>query len=231
MTARSAPLQRAGGPGARRNPHATAHSALEVDPGEPEFLVCFDVLLGGLHLHLLCEQQLVDADQHAVVELQSLLHDGLLQRKQGSAIVVDRFVRGLHAQPRIAGLAARVDRLTPRDKDVLQTAAVVGKEFAEPVLRAVTGLGESELRAALDDLAEAELVFELAAYPVREYRFKHPLTQEVAYGMQLAGRRAELHAAVARALDSAGSDAPAERTLLIAYHWEAAGAAWEAALS
>src|SRR5262249_58257954 len=60
------------------------------------------------------------------------------------------------------------------------------------------------------------------------YTFKHPLTQEVAYATQLAARRAQLHAAAARALVATGGES-SERAALIAYHWEKAGAAWEAA--
>jgi class 3 adenylate cyclase/tetratricopeptide (TPR) repeat protein len=128
-----------------------------------------------------------------------------------------------------AVLSARIDRLAARDKDVLQTAAVIGKEFAEPVLRSVSGLAEQELHTVLRALAAAELVFEQTAFPVREYAFKHPLTQEVAYGTQLAARRSRLHAAVAAALDPRTDEPTVERAALIAYHWEHAGAVWEAA--
>src|SRR5205823_3639267 len=95
-------------------------------------------------------------------------------------------------------LAARIDRLPEREKRVLQTAAVIGKEFAEPVLRRVEPLPEAELAAALRALAQAELVYETALYPQAEYAFKHPLTQEVAYGSQLGERRRQVHAPVAR---------------------------------
>jgi predicted ATPase len=110
-----------------------------------------------------------------------------------------------------AVLAARIDRLPEREKAVLQTAAVIGKEFAEPVLRRVAELGDAELTAALQALAAAELVYEAAPYPEVEYAFKHPLTQEVAYRSQLAERRARAHAGVARAIEGvyAGSSTSA----------------------
>src|SRR5262249_32775889 len=57
-------------------------------------------------------------------------------------------------------LGARIDRLPEREKHVLQTAAVIGKGFGEPVLRRVEGLPEAELAAALRALAQAELVYE-----------------------------------------------------------------------
>jgi adenylate cyclase len=161
--------------------------------------------------------------------VQSLVQSGTLTGAKGAyrlARPVDDAAIPSSVQ---AVLAASIDRLAARDKDVLQTAAVIGKQFTEPVLRAVSGLAALDLAAALRALAAAELVFEHTAHPVAEYTFKHPLTQEVAYGTQLAARRSLLHADVARALEREVDEASAEQAALIAYHWERAGAAWEAA--
>jgi class 3 adenylate cyclase len=128
-----------------------------------------------------------------------------------------------------AVLAARIDRLGEREKHVLQTAAVIGKDFAAPLLRDVVGLPEPDLAAALDRLTRAELVHETALYPAAEYAFKHPLTQEVAYRSQLGDRRARVHAAVAHAIEAGSADRLDERAALLAYHWEHAGEAWVAA--
>jgi len=82
-----------------------------------------------------------------------------------------------------AVLAARIDRLKERDKRVLQTAAVIGKEFSEPVLGQVLAevaprdAAPADVTAALRSLTQAEFVYEQALYPVAEYTFKHPLTQ------------------------------------------------------
>ena len=161
--------------------------------------------------------------------VQSLAQSGALAGTKGAYRLAGAIDESAIPTTVRAVLGARIDRLAARDKDVLQTAAVIGKEFDEAVLRAVTGLAEAALGVALRALAGAELVFEHSAYPVAEYAFKHPLTQEVAYSTQLAARRARLHAAVAAAL-APPTDLPSgERALLIAYHWEKAGAAWEAA--
>jgi class 3 adenylate cyclase len=120
-------------------------------------------------------------------------------------------------------LGARIDRLPEREKHVLQTAAVIGKEFGEPVLRRVEGLPEAELAAALRALADADLVYETALYPEAEYAFKHPLTQEVAYGSQLGERRKRIHAAVARAIEATSAQKLDEQAALLAHHWERAG--------
>lgn len=75
-------------------------------------------------------------------------------------------------------LAARIDRLGEREKQLLYTAAVIGKEFPRPLLEAVIGMPEGDVDAALMVLLAAEMVYERAIYPVAEYAFKHPLTHE-----------------------------------------------------
>jgi adenylate cyclase len=126
-------------------------------------------------------------------------------------------------------LAARIDRLAEREKQVLQTAAVIGREFSEPVLEAVSDLPRIELSDALAVLKNAEFLYEQALYPVAEYAFKHPLTQEVAYGSQLGKRRRRVHASVARAVEALEAGRLDERAALLAHHWEAAGEPLESA--
>lgn len=126
-------------------------------------------------------------------------------------------------------LAARIDRLPGREKEVLQTAAVIGNEFSAAVLRAITPFSAAELDAALDGLARAELIMADPGAAAGQCAFKHPLIEEVAYATQLAPRRAELHAATAAALMGERGDLSAARTALIAYHWEKGGDARQAA--
>jgi adenylate cyclase len=128
-----------------------------------------------------------------------------------------------------AVLASRIDRLGEREKTALQTAAVIGKEFGEPVLRRVAGIPEAELAAALRALIAAEFVYEEQLYPEAAYVFKHPLTQEVAYRAQLAEHRARLHAAVAQVIEELHPEKLDEKAALLAHHWEAAGQALDAA--
>jgi tetratricopeptide (TPR) repeat protein len=119
-------------------------------------------------------------------------------------------------------LAARIDRLPEREKQVLQTAAVIGKEFQLPLLAAVTDLPKPELDDALRALKGAEFIYEESLYPVAEYAFKHPLTQEVALGSQLRERRRRVHEAVALAVEAAHADKLDEQAALLAHHWEEA---------
>jgi len=128
-----------------------------------------------------------------------------------------------------AVLAARVDRLPDREKAVLQTASVIGRQFTAKLLGRVTPLPSTELDAALRTLVEAELLYETAEYPEAEYAFKHALTEEVAYGSQLTKRRSALHAAVAAALVELDTEKLDERASLIAHHYEVGGEPFEAA--
>jgi class 3 adenylate cyclase len=125
-------------------------------------------------------------------------------------------------------LAARIDRLPEREKQVLQAASVIGKEFSEPLLRRAVDLAHKDLPAALDALTSAEFIYPEALYPAAEYAFKHPLTQEVAYRSQLGKRRARVHAAVARAIEELEATKLGERAALLAYHWDQAGVVPEA---
>ena len=130
-----------------------------------------------------------------------------------------------------AVLSSRIDRLPEHEKEVLQTAAVIGKTFDEAllgrVISSVTAIDETALGPALSTLASAEFLYEAALYPQLEYSFKHPLTQEVAQRSQLRERRVRVHAAVAHALAEAGGNLD-ERAAEIAQHWDQAGDAGNA---
>jgi adenylate cyclase len=161
--------------------------------------------------------------------VQSLIESGHLEGVRGAyrlATPVDRLPLSATVQ---AVLAARIDRLGEHEKQTLQTAAVLGKEFTEPLLAQVLALSDAERAAALDALKVGEFVYEAALYPVTEYAFKHPLTQEVAYDSQLVETRRPIHAAAAKAIERAHSDELDEHAALVSYHWEGAGELLQAA--
>ncbi len=159
--------------------------------------------------------------------VQSLIESGALEGARGSYRLVTPIER-LQVPPTVhALLAARIDRLGEREKHVLQAAAVIGKDFSEPILRSV--VPETDLAAALRLLKDAEFIYEQSLYPVAEYAFKHPLTQEVALHSQLKEQRRRTHAAVARALEAAHADRLDETAALLAHHHEEAGDAAAAA--
>jgi tetratricopeptide (TPR) repeat protein len=121
-----------------------------------------------------------------------------------------------------AVLAARIDRLEEEPKRVLQAASVIGKSFGVTLLGYALSSEIDRLAPVLHELAEAEFVFQEAAYPEEVWRFKHPVTQEVAYQTLLRATRARMHAALAAALAERHVDRPDEHAALIAYHFERA---------
>jgi class 3 adenylate cyclase/tetratricopeptide (TPR) repeat protein len=128
-----------------------------------------------------------------------------------------------------AVLAARIDRLAEREKQLLQAAAVIGKEFPEPILETILEWPDTDLSEAIQLLKNGEFLYEQSLYPVSEYAFKHPLTQEVALGSQLKERRANTHAKVAAAIERAHPERVDENAALLAHHYEEAGDLAEAA--
>jgi adenylate cyclase len=155
--------------------------------------------------------------------VQTLIETGQLKGLRGAYRLVTPVAK-LEVPPTVrAILAARIDRLGERERRVLQTASVIGKEFSEPFLAAVADLPASELAAALAALRRAEFIHEQSLFPVAEFAFKHPLTQEVALGSLLKDRRRQIHAAVARAIEAQDPDHLDERAALLAHHWEEAG--------
>lgn len=132
-------------------------------------------------------------------------------------------------------LAARIDSLPEPAKQVLQTAAVIGKRFSEPVLRltlahptTMLNCNETGLAQALGVLQRADLIHALPSAGHPEYAFRHPLTQEVAYHSQLQDTRLRQHEAVAQALEVVYADRLGESAALLAHHWDAAGKRHEA---
>ena len=105
-----------------------------------------------------------------------------------------------------AVLAARIDRLPPEEKHLLQTAAVLGTEVSLPLLHAVGELPEETLRLGLMHLQNAEFLYEVSLFPELVYTFKHALTQEVAYGSLLQERRRVLHVRIVEALEALAGD-------------------------
>jgi class 3 adenylate cyclase/tetratricopeptide (TPR) repeat protein len=128
-----------------------------------------------------------------------------------------------------AVLAARIDRLDPDAKTLLQVASVVGKEFGARALHLTAGLPTDGTEPALCALTEGGFLYEAEIYPERVFAFRHPLTREVAYGSQLAERREATHAAAARALIELEPDRLDELAGLVADHMEAGGETLEAA--
>ena len=122
-----------------------------------------------------------------------------------------------------AVIGARIDLLPDSEKALLQTAAIIGKEFSVEVARSVAGLSDAAAWPLLRRLRAAELIQPRQTAMGESFAFRHPLIQEVAYAMQLRSTRTTLHAAVANAMEAQEWAKRDEFAGLVAYHYEAAG--------
>jgi class 3 adenylate cyclase/tetratricopeptide (TPR) repeat protein len=122
-----------------------------------------------------------------------------------------------------AVIGARIDLLPDSEKALLQTAAIIGKEFPFEVVRSVIGLSDAAARPLLRRLRAAELIQPRETAMGESFAFRHPLIQEVAYAMQLRSTRTSLHAAVAQAIEGQEWGRRDEFAGLLAHHYEAAG--------
>ncbi|HEX6111527.1 MAG TPA: AAA family ATPase, partial [Geminicoccaceae bacterium] len=119
-------------------------------------------------------------------------------------------------------LLARLDRLSPV-KEVAQIGAAIGREFSHALVAAVAARPEPELRAALDQLVTAELVFPRGAPPDLTYSFKHALVQDAAYGTLLRSRRQQLHSRIAKVLEDDFPETIEMQPEVLAHHCTEAG--------
>jgi class 3 adenylate cyclase/predicted ATPase len=131
---------------------------------------------------------------------------------------------GIHAIPSTLqqSLMARLDRLGAA-REVAQIASVIGRGFSYSLLRDVAGVEEGALRAALEKLAEADIVLVQGLPPDSDYRFKHALIQDAAYENLLKSRRQALHRRVAETLRDRFADTAAAEPEVLAHHFTQAG--------
>jgi class 3 adenylate cyclase/tetratricopeptide (TPR) repeat protein len=115
-------------------------------------------------------------------------------------------------------LAARIDRLLPAEKHLLQAAAVIGVDVPMPLLQAIADEGEDALQKGLAHLQAAEFLYETGLFPEVEYTFRHGLTYEVAYGSVLHERRRALHARIVETIEARYADRLGEQIERLAYH-------------
>ncbi len=149
-----------------------------------------------------------------------LLDDGALVR-EGTAIRLTKSLRELSIPPTVqALLAARIDRLPAAEKELLQTLAVLGREFPlRLVNQVVRAKAAEEIERMLADLQLAEFIYEQPTAGDVEYIFKHALTQEVAYNSLLIERRKILHETAGLALESIFADQLEDHLGDLAHHY------------
>jgi class 3 adenylate cyclase/tetratricopeptide (TPR) repeat protein len=125
-------------------------------------------------------------------------------------------------------LAARIDRLAPEDKRLLQAASVIGKDVPFALLQTIADVPEESLGQGLTRLQAAEFLYETSRFPDLEYTFKHALTHDVAYQSLLHERRRGLHARIVGALETLFPGRLDEQVDQLAHHASEAQA-WEKA--
>jgi class 3 adenylate cyclase/tetratricopeptide (TPR) repeat protein len=130
-------------------------------------------------------------------------------------------------------LSARIDRLPENTKHVAQTAAVLGRIFAQRALMATCAAAPppeqiEDVEPHLGVLTYEELVRERVHDPELEYIFKHALTQEAAYDLLLIRRRKELHRRAGEVLEELYPEQRGELASALAYHFRL-GEDWQRA--
>jgi class 3 adenylate cyclase/tetratricopeptide (TPR) repeat protein/ABC-type thiamine transport system ATPase subunit len=162
--------------------------------------------------------------------VRTLVETGVLQGERG-AYHLGQALQTIQMPATVqAVLAARIDRLPPEEKGLLQTAAVLGNEVPLPLLQAIADLPEEVLHRSLAHLQATEFLYETRLFPECEYTFKHALTHEVAYGGLLHERRRALHARTVEALEALAGDREAEQVERLAHH-ALRGEVWDKALA
>jgi class 3 adenylate cyclase/tetratricopeptide (TPR) repeat protein len=213
----------------------TYYTQLRLDPLPPTSAEAFLAALLGNDLSLTPLTPLLIARTEGnpfflEESVRTLVETGVLVGTPGAY----RLVQPLQGMPVPATvqavLAARIDRLAPEDKRLLQTAAVIGHEVPFPLLQAIAEMPEETLQRGLAHLQAAEFLYETCLFPEREDIFKHALTHEVAYGGLLQERRRTLHARIVETIEALAPDHVAEQVERLAHH-ALRGEVWDKALT
>jgi class 3 adenylate cyclase/tetratricopeptide (TPR) repeat protein len=208
--------------------HKTYYTQLRLDPlGKESADEMLSALLGDGKDLLPLKRLIIERTEGTPFFMeemaQALFEDGVLQRngtvrlvKSMNAVKVPATVQAI--------LASRIDRLPPDEKELLQTLAVIGREFALSLVRwVVGGRKDDELERMLASLQTAEFIYEQPATGDMEYIFKHALTQEVAYNSVLVERRKLLHERAGQALESLYAAKLEERLGELSHHYTRSG--------
>ena len=126
----------------------------------------------------------------------------------------------LHISPTVQGvLAARIDRLTTEEKELLQQLSVLGRQFPVSLVEQIVPQSEADLYRVLASLQAKEFLYEQPAFPEVEYIFKHALMQDVAYGTVLQEQRKALHEQIGQAMETRYKDNVDEHYGALAHHY------------
>ena len=155
--------------------------------------------------------------------VQTLAEEAALAGQRGK-YRLERAATELRISATVQGvLAARIDRLEPGEKTLLQQLSVIGRQFPRSLIELVVSQAEAEVYRLLASLQEKEFLFEQPAFPEVEYVFKHALTQDVAYGTVLQEQRKTLHERTGQAIETLYKDGLDEQYTTLAHHYQLSG--------
>jgi len=150
--------------------------------------------------------------------VRALVEQGVLVRN--GAIRLTKALTEIHVPPTVHGiLASRIDALPATQKALLQTLAVIGKNFPLNMVRQVTGSPDDQVEPMLRSLRAGEFIYEQPMLWEAEYTFKHALTQEVAYNSMLMERRRFLHERTGDAIETLFKDRLDDHLAELAHHY------------
>ena len=214
----------------------TYYTQLRIDPLPPESAeALIEPMLGGDPSLQSLKRLLIERTEGNPLFLEesvrTLVETGAIQGERGvyrltaplSSIQVPATVQAI--------LAARIDRLPAEEKQLLQSASVIGKDVPYTLLRGISGISEDELHLhrGLAHLQAAEFLYETSLFPDLEYTFKHALTHEVAYGSVLHDRRKALHARIVSEIEDLYPDRLVEHVERLGAH-AVRGELWDKAV-
>jgi class 3 adenylate cyclase/tetratricopeptide (TPR) repeat protein len=186
-------------------------------------------LLGAAEIGEEARRRIADAAEGTplfVEEMLSMLIDEGLLAKQDGRWVPTADLTEVPVPPTITALlAARLDRLTPEERAVIERASVVGKVFYRGAVRALLQKDlEAHLDQGLRSLVRKELVRpERSTLPGEDaFRFRHVLIRDAAYEAMPKELRSELHERFAGWLEGVAGDRIAEQEEILGYHLERA---------
>jgi class 3 adenylate cyclase len=218
--------ERPGWADGRANTHALALEPLAVD----EVRTMLANLLGSAELDPRLERRITTAAEGNPLFVEELvrvlLDDGVLQQTDGEWTVAGDLERVAIPPSINALLAARLDQLHPEEREVIQCAAVVGKQFwwSAVVDLAPEGIRE-RVGTHLHALVRKKLIFpaETVAFMSEDsFQFAHILVRDAAYGALPKARRAELHETFAKWLARKTAESGGEYSEIIGHHLEQA---------
>ncbi|MFQ5629337.1 MAG: tetratricopeptide repeat protein, partial [bacterium] len=157
-----------------------------------------------------------------VEEMSQTLQEGGSIKIEKQKILLTESTSTIHLPQTIqAVIRSRLDRLDPDAFEVLRAAAVIGREFTQNILENVI-TGEMQLRESLQALRNSGLIQQIHVLPEAMFRFKHILTQEVAYDSLLQHQRKALHGLVGEVLEKVYRDRLREQATLLMEHFSQA---------